>query len=115
MSSHSLKLPEAFADLEPFLEWALDAEAERVSRRQASRLEDLQKLYDAMLPRMDAILEHLNQYPLTDMPGPEKVLLKLSLSFAEVAPAVEWYGQAKVINGLDVEQWPLVREPEQTW
>jgi len=94
-------LPEQFKDLEPFMEWALAKESERTRKRLSSPMEELRAFYHAMLPRMEAIIEYLNQFPLDQMSEDAERLFYLTLSLAEVADAVELYGQPEVINGFD--------------
>ncbi len=102
-------LPEAFADLDPWAgDWGLPTERERNSRRLGSTWEQLRSFYDVMLPRAEAALEHLKDFPCSDGPGgagglpaPERRLLDLMLMLAEVAPAVEVFGQPTVIGGFD--------------
>ncbi len=96
-------LPAPFADLEGFVgAWALATEAERSRKRKASTMAEIQAFYDAILPRMEAILSYLNQFPLEEMPEEGKRLLYLSLSLAEVASAVELFKQPTVPEGYDV-------------
>ena len=45
------RLPEQFAELEPFLGWALPTEKERYAKRVASSMDELQAIYDAAFPR----------------------------------------------------------------
>ena len=62
-------LPEEFADLEPLAEqWALATETERNRRRLASRMSEVQALYDTLLPRTEAVLSYLGQFPLDNLP-----------------------------------------------
>ncbi|MGH7966501.1 MAG: hypothetical protein ACRERD_32525 [Candidatus Binatia bacterium] len=101
MANHLL--PEAFADLEGFANgWALATETERSRKRQTSAMTEIQAFYDALLPRMDAIFAYLNQFPLEAMPGDAQRLLHLTLSLAEVAPAVELFKQPSVVDGYDI-------------
>lgn len=87
-------LPPAFADLAPFLDWALASADERYNhRRNASRAE-LKAFYDAILPRTEAILALVDQYPLGALPVELHPLYHLALSLAEVAPHIELYGGA---------------------
>jgi hypothetical protein len=104
------QLPEAFADLCPWLEWSLATESERSAKRQASAFEDIQAFYDALLPRMDAVLTFLSDYPPNDNPQDVERLFHLSLSLAEVASAVENYGQASVVDGYDVARFVAVHD-----
>ena len=68
-------LPGEFADLEQFAAWALPTERERNARRRASPMAEINALYEAVLPRMDAIIEYLNQFPLDALPDDAKRLL----------------------------------------
>ena len=54
-----------------------------------------------MLPKVDEIVVWLNQYELASLPEEAKTLMYLLLSFAEIAPAVEFYQQPAVIDGYD--------------
>lgn len=100
MSAH--RLPESFGDLEQFAAcWALPTENERHSQRLTSTMAELRGFYDAILPRIDAILAYLNDFPLDRLPAEAQALLRLSLSLAEVAPAVELFGQPEVPDGYD--------------
>jgi hypothetical protein len=90
-------LPQQFKDLEPFVSaWALATEKERTEKRYASTMAELQAFYDAMLPRMEAILDYLQQFTLDKMPAEVKRLFYLSLSMAEVASPVELFKQPTV-------------------
>ncbi|MEA3219131.1 hypothetical protein [Immundisolibacter sp.] len=95
-------LPAAFADLQSFADrYALDTERERHAERLKGPFEDLKALYDAVLPRLDAIHAHLKQYPWPDLPSAEQSLLNLALALMEVSLAVESHGQPTVPFGFD--------------
>jgi hypothetical protein len=83
------QLPAPFAELEPFLSWSLATERERTAKRQTQRYGSDQGFYDAMLPRLGGILPYLNDFPLGEIPDDVERLFLLSMSLAEVAPAVE--------------------------
>jgi hypothetical protein len=104
----SLSLPNAFKDLEPLAAsgWALATERERNSKHYASTMAELQEVYDTLLPRIDDILEYLNNFPLDDMPEDAKRLLHLSFALAEINVAVERYHQVTVPNGFDTDRFP---------
>lgn len=105
-------LPDHFQDLEPFVNaWALATSAERQAKRLSSTMADIQSFYDALLPRMSAIIEYLNQFPLDDMPEETRRLFYLTLSFAEVAPAVELFKQPGVVEGFDPARFIPVHVP----
>jgi|TARA_B110000263_G_C14950011_1_gene347665 hypothetical protein len=102
--SHSMptvQLPAGFGQLSTFVErWALPSTVARMRERDAATMDDIQKFYNHVTPYLQAALEHLKSVPYTDdMNAANRNLLNLCLSIAEIAPAVEWYGQPQVIDG----------------
>ena len=97
------RLPNSFTDLEVFVaDWSLATQREREEKRAASTAEELKLVYKILLPRLDPMLEYLNQYPLDKLPADAKRLFYLTLSFAEVAPFVECYkGEPRVLNSFE--------------
>jgi hypothetical protein len=102
------KLPGPFRDLEPFADWALPTERERMAARESSRIEELQVFYSAMMGRLPAIVEYLKQFPLDRMPEDSQRLLEMALSLVEVSIAVELYRRPQVINGFDRSRFAVV-------
>jgi len=101
-------LPESFGDLEALaIEWALQTEVERSRKRLATTIGDLQAFYDTVIPRMEPIVEYLNQFPLDALPPDAEALLNLSLSFMEISTAVELFGSAQVPNGFEPERYAI--------
>ena len=98
-------LPQIFTDLEPFAGWALAKETERSRKRQSSTIEEIRAFYHTVLPRMEAVLTHLNQFPLEAMPEKEQRLFHLTLALAEVAPAVELFGKPSEDEVFDVARF----------
>ncbi len=99
------RLPEQFQDLEKWLAWSLETEGERSDQRQASTMEDITAFYGAMLARMEEVLPYLEQFSLEELPDDAKRLFYLTLSLAEVAPAVEQFGQPSVVDGYDIKRF----------
>jgi len=96
-------LPEEFSELEPFIDqWALPTQSERESVRRNTTQQERQAFYDAVTPRLDAIIARLDRFPLDAMPEDARRLLHLILSLAEIAPTVELYrGSATVPYSFD--------------
>jgi hypothetical protein len=95
-------LPVEFADLEPFAAtWCLATEPERWDRRMASTMGELLAFYDAAFPRLEAAIEHCDQYPIDDLPGGVEHLLQLIYSLVLVSMAVEIFGQVKTVDAAD--------------
>ena len=104
------QLPAAFAELEPFVSWSLATERERTAKRHTSDMAAIRAFYDAMLPRLGEILKYLDDFPQEDIPGDVKRLFFLTLSLAEIAPAVENFGQPSVVDGYDYSKFIPVHE-----
>jgi len=102
-------LPARFCDLEPWVAWSLATEQERSRKRLASTMQDIKAFYDAMLARMEEVLPYLDQFPVEALPEDATRLFYLTLSLAEVAPAVEQFGQPSVVDGYDAKRF-MVRQ-----
>jgi hypothetical protein len=94
-------LPANFADLAPFLAWALSKEQQRTAKRMASTQDEILTFYNAMLSRIDAVTNYLKQFPLDGMTAEAETLFHLSLSLIEVANAVELYKQPRLPLGFN--------------
>ncbi len=104
-------LPDGFAAIEPFVaDWVLPDANARMAQRQGSRIEGIRRFYDAMLPMGEAALAYLRGYELGALPPEGERLLKLMLSLAECAPAVEWYNDPMVYDGFPVERVRYLRQ-----
>ena len=102
-------LPAPFADLAPWAErYALETERERNHRRVTSSLEELQAFYDALLPRMDAVMDHLMQVPNDNPPAPERTLAALASTFMEISLAVELFKSPTVPDGFDWRRFEIL-------
>jgi hypothetical protein len=108
-------LPDAFGELNCFTEkWALPSEQERNARRRSCTIQEIQIFYDAMLPRMDAIITYLNQSPLDQLPENAKRLFYLALSFMEVSPSVELFKEPDETGAFDANRFEI-NEPRFSW
>jgi hypothetical protein len=83
-------LPPAFAALEPFTaHWAGASAADRAGLRDDADLSTMHAFHAATQPLLDAALAHLDARPLAQHDERERRLMRLMLSFAHVALAVE--------------------------
>lgn len=104
------QLPEPFHDLAPYLAWALPTERERSAKRYTSTMADIRAFYDAMIGRMMEVLPYLAQFAPDNVPTDVQRLFYLTLSLAEIAPAVENFGQPSVVEGYDNTRFVPVHE-----
>lgn len=101
-------LPEGFGELECFVdEWVLPDSSARAAKRQASTYREIKAFYDSMVPHAERALEFLDGFRLGELDEPAERLLKLTLSLAEIGPAVEWYEDPRVADGYPAERFPL--------
>jgi hypothetical protein len=105
-------LPAEFADLEPYSDWCLEFERERYAKRLASTMAELQEFYDAAFRRLEAAMEHLDQYELNALPDDATHLLWLCYSLVNVSFPVEVWRQPRVPDSgaaiIDVVVEPAV-------
>ena len=90
-------LPEPFSDLEPFTDWALERERQRTEKREACTIDEVRAFYDAVFPRMQEIVAHLDAFPIDELPEQENRLFLLTLSIVEVSNLVERYKRREAI------------------
>ncbi len=108
-------LPPGFETLEAFVpEWVLADTVARMEKRQSTSIDRIREFYDAMLPLGGRALDYLRDFQLGALPPEAERLLKLMLSLAEVAPAVEWYGQPMVVDGFPVSRIRYLRQVADT-
>ena len=100
-------LPDEFQDLEPWLDWALEPERARTAKREASSMVQIRAFYDAVLPRLEEMIRHLEGFRDGDMPAPQHRLYLISLSLVEIANLVELYKRREAVEACD----PLRYEP----
>lgn len=90
MSQQKGLLPTGFESLEHFVSfWAQNSAAERAHCRDLSSEAERDVFYAAMKPCAPSALERLNAKPLSQLTVQEQRLMRLLLSFAHVAIAVE--------------------------
>lgn len=89
-------LPAAFADLEPFADWALQGDNARYAKRLASTMDELQAFYDAAFPRMADGTEYLKGVSLDGISEADRRLLWLFCSLVTVSFPVEVWRQPRV-------------------
>ena len=89
-------LPFAFADLEPYADWALPTERERYAKRLASSMDELQAFYDVAFPRLEDAMAYLDEWALDDLPEDATRLLWLFCALTTVSFPVEVWRQPRV-------------------
>jgi hypothetical protein len=91
------KLPQQFAELEPFAQsWCLATERERYAQRMASTIEEMRAFYEAVVPRAEDAMTYLDQLPLDALPENATNLLHLLYSMVQVSFPVEVWRQPRV-------------------
>jgi hypothetical protein len=88
--------PDEFADLEPFVGWALEHERDRYAKRLRSSMDELQAFYDAAFPRLEDATTYLDQFELTALPEDATRLLWLCYSLVNASFPVEVWRQPQV-------------------
>ncbi len=95
------QLPARFKDLEPYVSaWALPRFSLRQTKRLQSSMREIRDFYEAMMPRLNEVVEHLNNFELDEMPAPEQRLLELCLSLANIGNCVALWHAPDQVNAF---------------
>jgi len=86
-------LPEGFAELEPFADWAIYSEKARYAKRLASNMDEITAFYEAAHAKIDDALAYLEKYEVDDLSEEGQRLLWLYCSLITCSFAVECWRQ----------------------
>ncbi len=105
-------LPDGFADLSAFADrWAAPDAPARDELRSVTTPAERQAFYNAIGPRLDEVLDRLDQTPLELHSKAEITLMQMALAYAHVAQAVEVQGPDEVRHALSRKHLPITRAP----
>ena len=66
---------------------------------------DIKKFYDAVVPRLEEIIEFLNQYPVDDIPGEFRPLAYMALAACEVDDPVNIWQSSELTHQSNAKDW----------
>ena len=97
MSTPTRTLPDGFTDLEPYVsDWARPTRKERYDVRLSKTIEELCAFYDAIAPRAEAAIAHLDGLDVNDLPEDATRLLQLLYSMILVSYPVNVFMQPRI-------------------
>ena len=96
-------LPEPFSHLQPYSHWAHPTEDGRMRQRFRASMDEVNDYYQALLPEVMPIAEHLSHWPLAELPEEQKPLLYMALMFMETAMSAEFFFEPDVPDALGAE------------
>jgi len=94
-------LPDAFEELAPFADWALEPERARTEKKAVASMDEIRAFYDAMMPRIGEVLAYLEDHCDGDLPAEAHRLYLMSLSLVEIATLVELYKRRESVHACD--------------
>jgi hypothetical protein len=107
-----MTLPTGFEALAQFVTmWAVDSAAARDGLRTHQSPEARQQYYDAMNPLLMSALDRLDSVPLARHDAAEKTLMRLILSYAHIALAIEVQGPDEARHAINRPRLPISRAP----
>jgi hypothetical protein len=90
-------LPDGFIDLERFVaDWARPTRQERYDMRLSKPFDELVEFYDAVAPRAEEAIEHLNRRDLDALDEPDTRLLQLLYSLILLSYPVNVFDQPRI-------------------
>jgi hypothetical protein len=103
-------LPAEFSALEQYLDWDLATEPERYAKRLASSMTEMQAFYDVAFPKLEAVMDYCDTFPIDDLPEDARTLMHLMQSLVMVSFPIEAWKQPRVPDSGAA--WvELIREP----
>jgi hypothetical protein len=103
-------LPAEFSGLEQYLDWDLATEPERYAKRLASSMPEMQAFYDVAFPKLEAVMDYCDKFPLDDLPDDARTLMHIMQSLVMVSFPIEAWKQPRVPDSGAA--WvELIREP----
>ena len=95
-----------FTELQPFIaQWGLASAHDRLHKRMSANMDDLRAFHSAMVPRLEEIIEFLNQFPVDDIPAEHQPLAHAALSVCEVDDAVQIWNAPTLGLSSDARTW----------
>lgn len=112
MSTTETALPAGFEALQPFVaDWALESSNSRLRRRLASSEAERVAFFQAAQPLLPDALAYLDRTPLDQYDDRQERLMRLLLSFAHVALAVETQRDDEPKHAADARFITITRTP----
>ena len=90
-------------------EWGNADAHQRLSKRSDADYSDIKKFYAAVVPRLEQIMEFLNQYPVNDIPDQFKPLAYMALATCEVDDPVNIWGSSELMYISNAKNWWVKR------
>src|SRR3546814_20883860 len=92
-------LPPGFEDLLEFVpHWIGETAQERWAIRARPTMAEITRLYDVLLSRSEAILDHVRTFPPDAMPAPNMRLSSLQLAMVPAAMSATFHNQPRAPN-----------------
>jgi len=111
VSASDSALPREFASLEPWVAagWAGQTAHDRSLLRVDRSPEEVAAFHAAVAPLLDPALAYLDRFPVDRLPPAEERLMRLMLTFAHVALAVEMQGPDEVLQRVATRHMRITR------
>lgn len=101
-----------FSDLQPWIAaWGREDAHERLRIRVAATLAEQQAFHAALVPRLEAIIDFLNRYPLDAIPPEHRPLAWTALAVCEVDDAVNVWKAPVLPHASDPSTWRVKQSP----
>ena len=97
-----------FSDLDQYLTtWGLRTIEERITRRAASSLAEMQQFHDTMVPRLEEITDFLNRFSVDEIPEQYQPLQYAVLALLQVDRPVNQWKKALLEDARDPRSFQM--------
>lgn len=105
-----------FSDLDVFVsQWGDPRAQERLRKRMGASMEELKSFHAAMVPRLEEIIDFLNQFPVDAIPDEYRPLAHAALAVCEVDDAVNLWGSPVLELASDPLGWRVKNSYYDYW
>ena len=95
-----------FSDLKEFIdEWGNADAHHRLNKRSNADFSDIKKFYDAVVPRLEEIIEFLNRFHVNDIPEQFKPLAYMALAACEIDDPVNIWESSELTYISNSKDW----------
>ncbi|MCY3750340.1 MAG: hypothetical protein F4147_10510 [Gammaproteobacteria bacterium] len=95
-----------FSDLQEFMdEWGYADAHQRLNKRSNAELSSVKRFYDAVVPRLEEIIEFLNRFPVDEIPEEYQRLAYMALAACEVDDPVNVWNSSELTYNSNAKDW----------
>jgi hypothetical protein len=86
-------------------EWGLDTAAKRLAKRAGSSIEEIRAFHEAIVPRLQELIDFLNTFPVEEIPAEYRALGFTVLAALETDDPLHIWRRPNLKRASDMRSW----------